>query len=361
MSTYSYTISNVQLSLEEKSAFSSHLNTLGVDEAIWHVYDCFLASESHCSKPRLIRAMVDDNLAGVAYFIICSATGATLFKNAVMAKLVDALRIPSYLWLRQGICADLMANPGFVANGYDHDEVICGIMEYLKKKASSLFITDLASEERFHKNAKIFPYTKEGGVSVVGMSSSADYVAQHANIKRKIKAFVNKGGTVDMVCGPPDSETCDRLLHCVRATMDASFIHTPFQELFPTLIEESCRIQSDRIVYAVPRMKGEIIGYHAFVRTGRGLRLLHGAFDRTRKTTHHAYENIMIEAAGFAIQEGLDEVHFGPIMNETKRRMMNVAHKTNIYFQSNNPINRLLLPFLYRRSSMQNEKLLAFS
>ncbi len=361
MSQYTYSISNSPLTPQERNLFSSHIKKLKADDAIWQIYDCFLASESHWSKPRIIRALDNGKLVGAAFLIMCYAGGSSLFKNPFIAKIVDAMRIPSYLWLRQGLCADLMANPGFVADGYDHDEVITGILGFLKKKASSLFITDFASEERFHNDARVFRYTKEGGVSVTGMSSSADYVAQHANIKRKIKGFVNKGGTVEMVPGPPDEETRNRLLHCVRATMGASFVRTPFQDHFPSMIEEGCRLKTNRIVYAIPRMKGEILGYHAFIQTGNSLRLLHGAFDRTRKTTFHAYENLMIEAAGYAIKEGLEVVHFGPIMNETKRRMMNITLKTNIYFYSNNPFNRLFLPFLYSRSSMQNEKLLAFA
>jgi hypothetical protein len=53
--------------------------------------------------------------------------------------------------------------------------------------------------------------------------------------------------------------------------------------------------------------------------------MIHGAFDRSLETTQHSYENIMTAAADYAIQHGLEIVHFGPIMNETKRRLMKIA------------------------------------
>ena len=108
------------------------------------------------------------------------------------------------------------------------------------------------------------------------------------------------------------------------------------------------------------RMNGDLLGYHSFVQTGKGLRMLHGAFDRTRRTTHHCYENLIIHTVGYAIGNGLEAVHFGPVLNVTKQRMMNRFGKTRLYFYSNNPVIRFLFRLIFPHSRMQSKGLLAF-
>lgn len=361
MDKFQHDISSNMLTWDERSSFSSCLGHYGIDETVWDVYECFLRSSSSVTRPSIMRAFHNGELAGAAFFFICHAGGRTLFRNPLLAAAVNLTRMPSYIWFRQGICADLMANPGFFADGYDGHSILSGMINHLRKKALSLFITDLTGNEAYYLGAKRFPYVKEGAVSVKGKRDVSEYVEEHGKLKRKLKTFSKKGGTIEVLKGALDQKTRTDLLRCVRSTIKSSFVHTPFQDHFPTMIEESCCIPSERLLSVIARLDGNFVGYHTFVRTGRGMRMLHGAFDRGRDSLYHAYENIIVRSAEHAIREGLEAVYFGPIMNETKRRMMNMTEKTEIFFSSNNPLVRSVLPVLYSRSSMQSAKLLAFS
>jgi hypothetical protein len=361
MDTFRFEISQNMLTAEERTVFSAGLRRQGLDEAVWEVFDCFLHDSSRVTKPSIIRAYEKEKLAGAAFFFKCYGGGDTLFSNRLLASTVNLARMPSCIWFRQGVCADLAANPGFAAEGFDAALVISGIIRHLRKVALSLFITDHAHSEAEHPGAIRFPYVREGAVKVSQYHDISEYLGEHGKLKRKIRIFAKKGGTIEVLKGPLDLQTRQDLGRCVRATMQSSFVRTPFQDLFPAMIDRSCTVGSERLVTIIARLGGDFIGYHSFLRTGKSLRMLHGAFDRSRDSLFHAYENIITAASEHALKEGLEAVHFGPVMNETKRRMMNSSTETAIFFTSRNALVRAVLPGLYRRSSMQSEKLLAFA
>jgi hypothetical protein len=356
-----FVVSTEKLLPEEMRLFSSQLQTYKVDSAIWDIYNSFLQSSSPVSKPRILRAYNGQNLAGALFYIVCSGTGKSLFKNSFLASMVDALKIPIHVWIRQGICADIMSNHGFVADGYEQEPIIPSMLGYLLRISPCLVVTDLAENAYLHKGARRFPYTKEGAINLEGMNKIDDYLSDHSNLRRKLKKFVKDGGTIEIHVGDFDKDTLEIVRKCVLATMEKSVIRTPFQDHFPAIILQSCCLKSDRIISFIARMNGQFLGYHTFIQTGSGLRLIHGAFDRTLETTQHSYENIMTAAADYAIKQGLEIVHFGPIMNETKNRLMNKAFDTNVYLYCNNPLLKITLPYLYSRSRMQSKEFLEFS
>ena len=274
--------------------------------------------------------------------------------------MIDIVKTPVHIWIRQGICADIISNHGFVANGYDQETIIPGLLNYLKKVSPCLFVTDLSKNASLHKGAKSFPYTKEGAISLEGMRSIDDYIVNHNNLKRKLRKFEKDGGTIEVHKGDFDKETLELVQKCFLSTIEKSVIRTPFQDHFPTMVLQTCCLKSDRMIHFIARLNGQFLGYHTFIQTGKSLRMIHGAFDRTLKTTQHSYENIITAAADYAIKQKLEIVHFGPIMNETKNRLMNRSFQANIYLYCRNPVYRVFIPFLYRRSSMNAKELRNF-
>jgi hypothetical protein len=361
MKTIQFKTSNESLKPEETSVFSGQLQKYKVDNAIWDIYNSFLQSSSPFSKPRVLRAYQGQSLVGVLFYVVCYGTGKSLFKNSSLAGMVDILKIPIHVWIRQGICADIMSNHGFVADGYDYQNIISGMLGHLRQTSPCLVVTDLAENAYLHKGARNFPYTKEGAISLEGMSSIDDYLSDHSNLRKKLRKFTKDGGSIEIRAGSLDPGTMEIVRKCVLATMERSVIRTPFQDHFPTIILQTCCLNSDRIVHFIARMNGQFLGYHTFIHTGKGLRLIHGAFDRTLETTQHSYENIITAAADYALKHGLEIVYFGPIMNETKNRLMNMAFESKVYLYCSNPVLRLILPFLYGRSRMQAKKFLEFS
>lgn len=360
MGALAFALTTEMPSAEERAALSDHLRDIGADEAVWDVFGCFLSQRSPHTRPLVLRASGDGRLAGIAFLVECTACGRALFDSPLLTWPMDLFPIPAITWLRVGLCAETFANPGFVAAGFDRAKVIAGMLHWLRRRSPVLFVNDTVANRGLHGSAREFPYVRDGAVDLAGMTDIAGYIAQHNNIKRKIKGFTNKGGTIDVIGGPLGPDDMARVAHCVAATVGHSIIASPFQELFPSMVAATCACPSARIMHFIARLGPQMLGYHTFVRTGRGLRMLHGAFDRTRASTLHAYENLIIRAVAHGIERRLGTVHFGPVLNETKRRMMNATEPAALFFSSNNPALRAAIPAFFPFTKMQSKKLLAF-
>lgn len=271
------------------------------------------------------------------------------------------MKIPIYVWVRQGVCADILSNPGFVADGFDYKQTISSILEYLRKISPCLTVIDSAENAFLHQGTKVFPYPKDGVITLEGMGDIEEYLNIHSNLKKKVRKFTKDGGIIETRNGAFNKEMLDVIEKCILATMSKSVIRTPFQDHFPTMILQTCYLNSDRMVHFIARMNQQFLGYHSFIHTGSSLRLVHGAFDRTLDTTQHSYENIMTAATDYAIRRGLKTVYFGPVMNETKNRLMNQTIPTNVFLSCNNPLYKMLIPFLYEKSRMQAKEFIRFS
>jgi len=97
----------------------------------------------------------------------------------------------------------------------------------------------------------------------------------------------------------------------------------PFQENYPTMAMKPCMSALDRIVHFIARLDGDVIGYHSFALSGKCMYCLSGAFDRSRTTTYHAYENLIIESIKFGLELGIKTIYYGSVLNPTKAKMMN--------------------------------------
>ena len=358
---YSFNLTDEMLTGGERTVFAGFLEREGVDAAIWDVFDCFLRVSSKRTRPQVLRAYSDGRLAGAAFVARCCGFGRSLFSHPLLYAPVDAVGLPSFIWIRAGFCAEILANPGFAAEGFNLDELIPPMLGYLRKRSLGVMVTDMRKNERVHAEGHGFPYVSDGVVDVAGMTGVDDYIAQHGNLVRKLKHYRNKGGGIDVIHGPLSEDLRRAVEHCIESTVCRSIITSPFQDTFADAAAETCTRPSAKVVHFVGHMGGAVLGYHTFVRTGRGLRMMHGAFDRERKTTRHCYENLIVRIAQYAIEEGLEKVHFGPILNETKRRMMNVSTPCSLYFYSRFGFMRAFFPAIFRLSNMQRRELLAFA
>jgi hypothetical protein len=356
-----YTLSEEFLSPGEQSLFSAYLKKMDVDETIWELYPCFFKKASKWTRPHVLRVFKDEQLVAAVLLIKCRHVGKSLFRSPLLYKPVDWLKIPVWLWLKVGFGPEVIANPGFFTSNSDKDLIAEKIIRYLGSRSVAFFITDLRRNDSHHGNATIFSYVDEGSVDVSEMSSIQDYIDKHKNLKKKIRSFKNKEGTIEILRGKPEKMDRSILLNCCESTMRKSFVHTPFQDAFLGVIEETLHCDSSSFIHMIAKMNGEITGYHSFLQTGSTLRMMHGAFNRDMKSTYHAYENLILASIDFAINQQLKKVYFGPIMNETKRRMMQTSDPCATYFHSKNPVMRNIFAMMYSKSQLQNKKLMAFA
>jgi hypothetical protein len=357
---FTFVLNRQMLSDSETALFSCYLQQCSVDDAIWSVYRCLPEISSRVTQPVLLRAYQGPALVGAALLVRCSGYGASLFKNAALRRLINWLRMPCYVWIRVGFCAETIANPGFVADGHASDAVIAAMIDYMRRRARLFVVIDEHAHGAFHQAARAFPYVNDGAIDVSRMHGVQDYLAEHRNIKRKIQEFRSKGGAIDVCTGPLDAGLSQKVRACLEATARRSLIRSPFQDTFVDCAVATGRCDSPRTVHFIARLQGEFVGYHSFLQTGDGLRMMHGAFDRERPTTHHAYENIIIDTVRHAIESGLKSVCFGPVMNETKRRMMNRFEEVDLYFYAKGSLAQMVFARVLPHTRLQSEELLVF-
>ena len=87
---------------------------------------------------------------------------------------------------------------------------------------------------------------------------------------------------------------------------------------------------------------------------------LHGAFDRTRKTTYHAYDILFVKMTEFAIEKGLDSVDFGAVINHTKSKMVNKTVEMSYFFYSKYSIVQKAFNLLLKLTKIQGSEQMKF-
>ena len=163
-----------------------------------------------------------------------------------------------------------------------------------------------------------------------------------------------------MVRGRMTGQDIEHVGRCVESTSRHSVFKLPYQENYPAMCMASASMEEKNVVHFICRAEDDFLGYHSFMDFGSHLRCLNGAFNRELKTTHHAYENMIAKVVEYAEENKIRRIFFGPVLNETKRRMMHGFLPTTIHFMSNNPVMRSVFPFVLKRSRMMNPDVLQF-
>ena len=357
---FQVTQSSEILKPKEKRAFQSHLATLGLDESIWTVYDAFLQTASTHSIPKILRVHDRDNLLAAIYLIKCKDHGETLTSSRWLRRIIRNAGIPVYIWMKSGIAAENFTNPGFI-NENDSDLSTEKLIRLVKKKYVFLFIHDLEEKTRLFPDAVKLRYPDNGIIETKGYSDIQDYRGSHKNLKKKLRHYKKYGGRVEIIKGRLDETLQKQVKNAVQSTSRYSLFKLPYQENYANMCLSSARIADDHILHFVCRGEKEFFGYHSFIEFKDQLYCMNGAFNRDLPTTHHAYENMIYRSIEYALEKGLAEIHYGPVLNETKKRMMEKCIPTQLYLYSSLPgMVRLLAPLL-KKTRMQNNKMMEYS
>jgi len=357
-----YRVSNtsVPLTPKEKRLFNPHLEKLGLDKNIWDVYEQFLNTPSKYSKPGVLRMYDHDLLVAVVYVMKCTNYGLTLTPSAGMQRIIRKTGVPVYLWMKSGVVAENFTNPGFL-NLAVEDFNRKKLLQLIKKQFFFLFIHDLAANAGLHDGSVKLQYPDNGIIETKGLKSIQDYLSLHKNLKKKIRHYSKNGGRVDIVSGRLSKQLQLKVKDSVLSTSRLSLFKLPFQENYANMCISSADIDNNRIVHFICRSDKEFYGYHTFMQFENQMYCMNGAFNRNLPTTHHAYENMIYSTVEYGVEQGISSIHYGPVLNETKKRMMEQFIPTQLYIYSFIPgVVKTLSPFL-KRSRLQNTKLLEYS
>lgn len=357
---YTFELSDKFLSKEEQKIFGDHLSYYGLDKGIWEVFSSLFKSGVKYTQPLLLRIFKDSELFGAIIITKCSKYGEALFDNKLLSGAINLLGIPYFQWIKFGCCMDMMSNPGFVKNPESSDEVFKAAIRFLMNKGVLTIITDYTENSRLYEGASILPALPHALIDCSNMKSVQDYLNDHKNIKHKLKVFKNKGGEYIRVDHNLDNEQLSFLKKCFLSTAEKSVFYLPYQDLYLNAALTTSRTNIKNAFYFIASINGEFLGYQAALKTGRFLNALHGAFDRNRKTTFHAYDILFVKMTEFAIEQGLKICDFGAVINFTKQKMANKTVDMSYFLLSRYSIIQWLFNFFLEFTKIQNKKLLKF-
>ena len=88
---------------------------------------------------------------------------------------------------------------------------------------------------------------------------------------------------------------------------------------------------------------------------------MNGAFNRELSSTHHAYENMIYRTVEYSTNEGIQEIHYGPVLNETKKRMMGRFIPTRLYLCTSISLLARIAGPLLKHTRLQSHKMSEFA
>jgi hypothetical protein len=357
---YSFELSDKFLTQEEQLVFDDYLHSQELDRAVWEVFASLFRSGVNNTQPIMLRVYSDAELCGAIVLTRCSGYGKALFDSKLLAGIINLLSIPYYQWIKFGCCMDMMSNPGFVRYPEKADEVIRLAIRFLKKHSILTIINDYTENSSLYDGASILPALPHALIDCSGMISIQDYMQAYKNIKRKLKTFKNKGGNYIRVEHKLDDEQLDFLKKCFKSTAEKSVFYLPYQDLYlnAALTTSSTKIQN--VHYFIATLDGEFLGYQAAVKTGKFLNALHGAFDRDRKTTYHAYDILYVKMTEFALEHGLKICDFGAVVNFTKQKMVNKTIDMSYFLLGKYALVQHIFSWFLKLTKIQGEKQLQF-
>ena len=357
---YSWDLSDTFLSEDEKKLFDDYLEYHGLDRNIWPVFLHLFQATTKYTKPLVLRSYDNQGLAGAAIIIQCRKFGQALFSNPILNKLVDSLQIRCHLWIRFGCCMDMMSNPGFIREPQRADEVLTGMVNFLKRKKLLTIVNDYTQNADLYKQATELPALPHALIDCSAMVSISDYTNTFKNIKRKIRVFRNKGGQYKIVQNQLKNEQLDELKKCFISTVEKSVFYLPYQDLYLESAVHTSKHVIDSVYYFIATLNGHFLGYQAALQTGHHLNTLHGAFNRTRKTTFHAYDILFVKMIEFAIENDLKIIDFGAVINQTKAKMINTSKEMSYFILSRYSLIQTIFKLMLKTTKIQGSKQMKF-
>jgi hypothetical protein len=357
---YTFELSTKYLTNTERDVFAGYLSHHGLDNTIWEVFASLFKSGTKHTQPLVLRLYKDENLYGTAIIIKCRQYGRALFNNRVLARAIDLVKIPFYLWIKFGCCMDMMSNPGFVKDPEKSDEVHRAMANYLKENCLLTLINDYSENYNLFENASILPALPHALIDNSSMTSIDDYTRDFKNIKKKMRVFKNKGGEYVLVKSQLNSEQTASLKQCFLSTTKKSIFYLPYQDLYLNAAMNTSRTKLDNVYYFIATLNGEFLGYQAAIKTGDKLNALHGAFNRNLKTTYHAYDILFIKMTEFAIENNLRTTDYGAVLNLTKQKMINRSIDLSYFILSKYSASQKIFNFLLKITKIQSDEQLKF-
>ena len=229
-------------------------------------------------------------------------------------------------------------SPFLFTQGADRAQVLAAIFrQLLEMRPGGHYVGFIDPELRQDFDAALaaVPHIVADRIMESGSISTRDpdieraMLARHSHLSRQLHRFRNKGGSVHVLEGPPDAPLAEAFVACcldsyrknthpgMAIDVDAYAGHVlGFMRSTPGAL----------YIYAC--LGAQVVGVQIFLRHQRHLELTEGGFF---SQTYHAYENIIMASLRYAVENGLERVSYGLILNPNKERLLDADTRVPVY------------------------------
>lgn len=213
----------------------------------------------------------------------------------------------------------------FFADDCDRRAIARCAMDYCMKMSGidSVMIAEPTSESYFHDHPSFdsFAMVPMSHVELSTVDSWIDYLSKLSKKRRRnclaAQRQMSEHGVEIGIQEELSSGVGEQVYQCLHASAERSAIHNPYQAVATNELAFLSQSQE----FAVASQGERVVGFASFIQDGSCLLQTHGGLDYDVSTKAKAYHNLMYALIREAITRGCDMVSFGPLNNETKRRI----------------------------------------
>jgi hypothetical protein len=170
---------------------------------------------------------------------------------------------------------------------------------------------------------------ESGSISTLDPDIERVMLSRHSHLSRQLHRFRNKGGSVHVLEGPPEAALAEAFVACCldsyrKNTHPGMAIDV---DAYAGHVRDFMR-STPGAVYIYARLGDQVVGVQIFLRHQRHLELTEGGFF---SQTYHAYENIIMASLRYAVDNGLEKVSYGLILNPNKERLLDADTRVPVY------------------------------
>ena len=170
---------------------------------------------------------------------------------------------------------------------------------------------------------------ESGSISTLDPDIERVMLTRHSHLSRQIHRFRNKGGSVHITEGPPDDTLADSFVACCLDSYRKN-IHPGMPidiDAYGGHVRKFIS-STPKALYIHACLDGQVVGVQIFLRHQHHLELTEGGFF---SQTCHAYENIIMASLRYAVDNGLEKVSYGLILNPNKERLLDADTRVPVY------------------------------
>jgi len=246
-------------------------------------------------------------------------------------------------------------SPFFCVEDADQHSVKASVSEFLKsqKDVDSVWITEPETDATFvsYEEYDSFPILPMVHVRTAGFDTMEEYVGslsqkRRRNYRQEREAFRTAGATVEVVNSPLNVSLATAMYRCLAQSASRSVFRVPYNKV----LTNEAAFRQQKQMALVARLQERVIGFMTFIINDKTLLQSHGGLDYDLSLEVRAYHNLAYALIEYAIGRGLERVSFGPLNNETKRRVGTHLMPVVASLWTRNPIDRVLAKKFFIRN-----------